>query len=47
MGVEDEVARHSTTVVSKRRTGRTNIVPTVVSDPPQVGGVKAVVETGN
>ena len=46
MGVGDEVGRHAMEAASKTRAEGTKIVPIVLLDPPQAGGVKVVPETG-
>ena len=46
MGVEDEVGQHTTVATENSRKEGTEEVATVVLNPPQVGGVKAVPETG-
>ena len=47
MGVEDEVDRHAIVAADKSRIGGTKIVPTIVPVPPQVGGIKVALGTGN
>ena len=47
MGVVDEVGGHAMQAASKSRTGGTDTMPTTIPDPPQVAGVKAVLETSN
>ena len=42
----DGADRHAVEAADKSKIGGTMMVPTTVPDPPQVGGVKAVPETG-
>ena len=41
-----ETGQHAIEVTDKSRTEGIIVMPTVVSDPPEAGGVKAVPETG-
>ena len=46
MIVVDEALRHTMEAVDKSKTEGIIVMPTTVLDPPKVGGVKAVPETG-
>ena len=46
MGVVEEVGRHAMEAANKSRNDGTENMPTAIPDPPGVGGVNAVPETG-